>query len=93
MNSFQSFRNDGFLFREAKDEPTKRLKFSAASVSFIIHEKYATDTIEDSGKFRQTENAYQKLSDEEVSKLHKAINTHWAISYNMKKIDEESIDI
>ena len=76
MNIFQSFRNAGLLFTEAKDEPTKRLKFSAASVSLIIREKFATDTIEDSGKFRQTENAYQKLSDEEVGKLHKAIHKH-----------------
>ena len=76
LNLFQSLINDGQNTTKARIETAKRLQFSEHAVTQIIKEKIALEDVIDNAKNRELNNAYEKLSEEEVEELRKIVSTH-----------------
>ena len=89
LNLYQSFVNDGKSNKDARDETARRLQFGEKTVAFAIKEKLSLGEVHDNESTLMRCNAYEKLSDEEVSDLRKLVHEHMR-KCNVKRMDEEN---
>ena len=90
LNLYQSYRDDGILSdKEARKETAKRLQFGEPRVRETIKEKIFYKDVEDNKNLRLSENAYEKLDEEEEDALRKLIHNEMR-KCDVKRMDESN---
>ena len=92
LNLYQSFVDEGKSNKDARDETARRLQFGIKSVTFAIKEKLSIGEVHDNKTSLMRCNAYEKLSDEEISDLRKLVHDHMR-KCNVKRMNEENEDV
>ena len=93
LNLYQSFLDDDSMSpKEARKQTAKRLKFGIRSVRSIIKEMLHERNVEDNIKVRTSDNAHEKLSEDEEDELRQLIHNEMR-KCNVSRMNEDNKDV
>ena len=93
LNLYQSFLDDGTMSpKEARNQTAKRLKFGIRSVRSVIKEMLRERNVEDNIKVRTSDNAHEKLSEDEEDELRQLIHNEMR-KCNVSRMTEKNKDV